>query len=177
VPGSRLRTRADSWPSTSCRVGPVLMPGAAQPSLNTMARASPTPKATPAGPTSRRSGEHSPGGPHPAPCGGHLADTPGVGWEGPAHGPPGGRAGPPRPGDGLPVWPPGPDDQDAWARVVDAGGPQPSVRRMADGLAHRVDRLHAIGNGVVPLVAAHAFIGLARRAGLLADEQGSSPPT
>jgi DNA (cytosine-5)-methyltransferase 1 len=42
----------------------------------------------------------------------------------------------------------------------------PGVRRMADGLAHRPDRLHAIGNGVIPIVGAYALLGLARRAGL-----------
>lgn len=36
------------------------------------------------------------------------------------------------------------------------------LRRMADGLAHRVDRLKAIGNGQVPEVAAFAFETLAR---------------
>ena len=36
-----------------------------------------------------------------------------------------------------------------------------SVRGMADGLASRVDRLRACGNGVDPLVAAHAFRTLA----------------
>lgn len=68
------------------------------------------------------------------------------------------------------LWPPRPDDHAAWAEVVEVGDPQPSVRRVADGLAHRLDRLHAIGNGVVPLVAATAFLGLARRAGLHRDE-------
>lgn len=36
-------------------------------------------------------------------------------------------------------------------------GSEPSVGRVADGVAHRVDRLRAIGNGQVPLVAAVAF--------------------
>jgi DNA (cytosine-5)-methyltransferase 1 len=31
------------------------------------------------------------------------------------------------------------------------------VGRMADGVAHRVDRLKALGNGQVPLCAATAF--------------------
>ena len=34
---------------------------------------------------------------------------------------------------------------------------KPVVHRMADGLADRVDRLRACGNGVVPLVAAYAY--------------------
>ena len=34
---------------------------------------------------------------------------------------------------------------------------EPSVGRVADGVAHGMDRLRAIGNGQVPLVAANAF--------------------
>ncbi len=45
-----------------------------------------------------------------------------------------------------------------------ADGPAESrVDRMADGVAHRMDRLKAIGNGQVPLVAAIAFTELRRR--------------
>lgn len=40
---------------------------------------------------------------------------------------------------------------------------EPAVGRMADGVANRVDRLKAIGNGQVPLVAAIAFETLRRR--------------
>ncbi len=36
-------------------------------------------------------------------------------------------------------------------------GLKPAICRMADGLAHRVDRIRACGNGVVPLAAAHAW--------------------
>ena len=39
---------------------------------------------------------------------------------------------------------------------------EPAVCRVADGMAYRVDRLRACGNGVVPLQAAVAFIELAR---------------
>ncbi|PKP84780.1 MAG: DNA cytosine methyltransferase [Alphaproteobacteria bacterium HGW-Alphaproteobacteria-2] len=65
-------------------------------------------------------------------------------------------------------WPPGPDDAAAWDRYLrTAPNAEPSIRRGADGLAHRVDRLRLCGNGVVPLVAAHALRTLAAQ--LLAD--------
>ncbi|MBY0303626.1 MAG: DNA cytosine methyltransferase [Sphingomonas sp.] len=61
-----------------------------------------------------------------------------------------------------PAWPPGPDDTAAWDRYLGyAPNLEPAVRRGADGLAHRVDRLRLCGNGVVPLVAAHALRTLA----------------
>lgn len=40
---------------------------------------------------------------------------------------------------------------------------EPTVGRVVDGLAARVDRLKAIGNGQVPLVAATAFAILSER--------------
>ena len=67
-----------------------------------------------------------------------------------------------------PAWPPGPGDADGWERYLRAApDAEPSIRRGADGLAHRVDRLRLCGNGVVPLVAAHALRTLAAQ--LLAD--------
>src|SRR6185312_207015 len=36
------------------------------------------------------------------------------------------------------AWPPGPADTDGWREWI---GPQPAIRRGADGLANRVDRL------------------------------------
>ncbi|WP_246003708.1 DNA cytosine methyltransferase [Histidinibacterium lentulum] len=66
------------------------------------------------------------------------------------------------------AWPPGPGDADGWrAFLRHAPDLEPSIRRGADGLAHRVDRLRLCGNGVVPLVAAHALRTLAVE--LLAD--------
>ncbi|MBN9243954.1 MAG: DNA cytosine methyltransferase [Mesorhizobium sp.] len=79
-------------------------------------------------------------------------------------------------GDGfdLGVFPPGPADLDGWRRVL-AHSPdlEPAVRRMADGVAARVDlagphaarveRLRMLGNGVVSLEGAHAFRTLCHR--------------
>lgn len=45
-------------------------------------------------------------------------------------------------------------------RIWETNPPEP---RMDDGMAARVDRLKAIGNGQIPAVAANAFIQLARR--------------
>ena len=57
-----------------------------------------------------------------------------------------------------PVFPPGPNDLDAW-RVLLSKRPdvEPAVCRDAHGLACRVDRLRALGNGVVPQQAERAF--------------------
>lgn len=73
----------------------------------------------------------------------------------------------------YPVYPPGPGERGRWADIL-ASFPRlapafPRVRRMADGLADRLDdpeardavfrndRIRAIGNGVVPLAAAAAY--------------------
>lgn len=58
-------------------------------------------------------------------------------------------------GDSLQLWPPSPGDAPSWGSVPDAL--KPAIHRMADGMAYRVDRVRACGNGVVPLVAAYAF--------------------
>ena len=91
------------------------------------------------------------------PCCCHVDDADGTGSQGRRDEPceyPGER----------PAWPPGPDDTAAWDRYLHhAPDLEPSIRRGADGLAYRVDRLRLCGNGVVPLVAAHAFRILSAR--------------
>jgi len=76
--------------------------------------------------------------------------------------------------DGPGLFPPGPADLDRWRGVL-AHSPdlEPAVRRMADGVAARVDlsgphaarieRLRMLGNGVVSLEGAYAFRTLATR--------------
>jgi DNA (cytosine-5)-methyltransferase 1 len=76
--------------------------------------------------------------------------------------------------DHVGLFPPGPSDIAAWRRVL-ARSPdlEPSVRRMVDGMAARVDlsgphaarveRLRLLGNGVHPLEAAYAIRTLATR--------------
>lgn len=57
-------------------------------------------------------------------------------------------------------FPPGPEDADGWRGWH---GPQPAIRRDANGLANRVDELRLCGGGVVPQQAAYAFDLLRRR--------------
>lgn len=62
------------------------------------------------------------------------------------------------------LFPPGPGDVDGWRDVISrAPKLEPAVRRMADGMASRVDELRMLGNGVVPLEGAYALRTLATR--------------
>jgi DNA (cytosine-5)-methyltransferase 1 len=67
--------------------------------------------------------------------------------------------------DKLPAWPPGPTDTDAWAAILEQEpGLEPAVCRVADGISYRVDQLTALGNSVVPAVAAQAWRQLRKEA-------------
>jgi DNA (cytosine-5)-methyltransferase 1 len=70
---------------------------------------------------------------------------------------------------GKHLFPPRPDDIESWRSAL-AASPElePAFRRVADGLASRVDigrldRLRMLGNGVVPLQAAYALRTLCTR--------------
>ena len=60
----------------------------------------------------------------------------------------------------LPLFAPGPTGE--WDNIPESL--EPAICRMADGLAYRVDRIRAGGNGVVPLAAAYAWRTLISRA-------------
>lgn len=66
--------------------------------------------------------------------------------------------------DELPAWPPGPSDIDSWIYVLDRwpelAPSEPNLRRVADGLSYRVDRLRSLGNAVVSAQVAYAFLTL-----------------
>jgi len=68
----------------------------------------------------------------------------------------------------LPLFPPGPDDRNAWRAILAkrpdlAPAIEPGLRRVVDGVASRADRLRLLGNGVVPLEGAYAFATLMAR--------------
>ena len=67
-------------------------------------------------------------------------------------------------------WPPGPDDADGWREWLDGGGPPPAIKPGvcggANGLSNRVERLHALGNAVVPAQCELALAVLSHRLGL-----------
>ena len=68
----------------------------------------------------------------------------------------------------YPVYPPGPKETDRWTHMLSiVPKAQPTFCRVVDGAMSGVDiRLRAVGNGVVPSVAAIAFRTLAKNLGL-----------
>ncbi len=80
------------------------------------------------------------------PPGPTMADPASVQWDQEQRGSADGDAG---------RFPPGPDDMHGWSGVPEVL--EPAVCRVANGFPHRVDRLRACGNGVVPLAAANAY--------------------
>ena len=72
----------------------------------------------------------------------------------------------------FPLFAPGPADP-RWPAILESAPHlEPAVRRVADGLAYRVDRLRLTGNGVFPLAAAYAYRTLSA---LLADARAGKP--
>jgi DNA (cytosine-5)-methyltransferase 1 len=67
----------------------------------------------------------------------------------------------------LPLYPPGPNDPDGWAYLLSVMPEAlPTFCRDADGAATRVgDQLRALGNGVIPAVAATAYRELSEAIG------------
>ena len=73
----------------------------------------------------------------------------------------------------LPAWPPNPASTDEWREVLRLDKTvEPAIRRVVDGMdtkldssiySYRNERLRAVGNGVVPVVAAYAFTVLYNR--------------
>lgn len=75
-----------------------------------------------------------------------------------------------QPGCVLPAFPPGRNEYDRWRAILAeypdlAPALEPGLHGVADGMADRLDRsrLALTGNGVVPLVAAHAWLTLRAR--------------
>ena len=73
----------------------------------------------------------------------------------------------------FPLYPPGPGDRDGWAYLLSiVPEAEPTFCRTLNGITSGVDlRLRAVGNGVVPAVAARAFRVLSEKL----KKQGNFP--
>lgn len=78
-------------------------------------------------------------------------------------------------GTDIPLHAPGPNDPRWPAIIAEHPALEPSICRMADGLAYRVDRLRSCGNGVEPASAAVAITILAHTLGI-EDRVGCAIP-
>ncbi len=72
------------------------------------------------------------------------------------------------PGPDRPAWPPSPDDVEGWKEILQfypelAPAIESRIRGMVNGPSVWADQLRALGNSVVPVVAAKAFITLRER--------------
>lgn len=66
----------------------------------------------------------------------------------------------------VPLFPPIPGDLAEWGETLDRSpGLKPCLHGLDDGVAFRMDRTSAAGNGVVPLAAAHAYRALRAQLG------------
>lgn len=77
--------------------------------------------------------------------------------------------------DGLPLFAPARNDFRSWTAVANVAptlmpATEPQLRGVADGLVSRSNRLRLVGNGVVALAAAYAFITLFASFGATIDE-------
>lgn len=79
------------------------------------------------------------------------------------------------------AWPPGRDDSAGWAEWVTAGNAEPVVRGGVDGVTGRMvggieigERLHLLGNGLVPQCATEAISQLLARRGWALQEMGET---
>ena len=64
-------------------------------------------------------------------------------------------------GQDLPNFPPTPSDFEQWRNILRKRPDlKPSIHRLDDGMADRMERCAGAGNGVVPLAAATAFCAL-----------------
>ena len=76
------------------------------------------------------------------------------------------------------VFPPGPGHFGEWERILEYDSnlapalPKSEIRGMVDGSSRWVDEIRSLGNALVPVVGAYAFITLAECAGLIEFERG-----